>query len=143
VEVLGGLQIEPGNTLAFREHSVGQVTYGFVSLQNTAVRRPAWYESAEAQMGTMGSLLLLLASAVVVWPLGAVIRRLGKRNREPNPAWRRALWVGWVVTVALALVAWVRGQGAFVGRLTYLLIALAAVLFVLFAGYWNLLGRRF
>jgi hypothetical protein len=48
-----------------------------------------------------------------------------------------------VVTLALALVAWVRGHGAFVGRLYYSLMALAAVLFVLFAGYWNMLGWRF
>jgi hypothetical protein len=131
-------------------------------------------------------LLVLFASAVVLWPLGVVIRRLRKRNREPNPAWRRALWVGWVVsalnlvfllvvllsfgeelvfgvpllirvilvvpivtsilsvvTLALTLVAWVRGHGSFVGRLHYSLMALAAVLFVLFAGYWNMLGWRF
>jgi uncharacterized membrane protein YuzA (DUF378 family) len=48
-----------------------------------------------------------------------------------------------VVTVALTLIAWVRGQGSFVGRLYYSLMALAAVLFVLFAGYWNMLGWNF
>lgn len=185
-QVLGGLQIDPGDTLAFRENSAGQVTYGFVSLQNTAFERLAWYESAEAQMGTMGALLLLFASAVVVWPLGVVIRRLRKRNRAPNPAWRRALRVGWVVSalnlvfllvvllsfgeelvfgvpllirvilvipivttilsfvvLALTFIAWTRRQGALVGRLHYSLIAFTAVLFVLFAGYWNMLGWRF
>jgi CubicO group peptidase (beta-lactamase class C family) len=185
-QVLGGLQIDPGDTLAFRENAAGRVTYGFVPLQNTAFERLAWYESAEAQMGTMGSLLVLFGSAVVVWPLGAIIRRLRKRNREPNPAWRRALWVGWVVSalnlvfllvvllsfgeelvfgvptlirvilvipivttilslvvLALTFIAWMRRQGALVGRLHYSLIALAAVLFVLFAGYWNMLGWRF
>ena len=34
-----------------------------------------------------------------------------------------------VVTLALTLVAWVRGHGAFVGRLYYSLFALASVLF--------------
>jgi hypothetical protein len=48
-----------------------------------------------------------------------------------------------VVTLALTLVAWVRGHGSFVGRLYYSLMALAAVLFVLFAVYWNMLGWRF
>ena len=47
-----------------------------------------------------------------------------------------------VVFVGLA-AAWVRAQGSFAGRLAYSLIALASVLFVLFAGYWNLLGWRF
>jgi CubicO group peptidase (beta-lactamase class C family) len=185
-QVLGGLQIDPGDTLAFRENPTGRVSHGFVPLHNTAFERLAWYESAGAQIGTMGSLLLLFASAVLLWPLGAVIRRLRRRTREPNPAWRRALWVGWVVsalnlvfilvvlltfgeelvfgvplairvilvipiatsilsvaTLALTLVAWVRGHGSFVGRLHYSLIAAAAVLFVLFAGYWNMLGWRF
>jgi len=166
-----------GDTLAF---------YGFVPLQNTAFERLTWYESAEAQMGTMRSLLFVFGSAVVVWPLGAIIHRLRKRTREPHPAWRRALWVGWVVSalnlvfllvvllsfgeelafgvsllirvilvipivttilslvvLALTFIAWVRRQGALVGRLHYSLIALAAVLFTLFAGYWNTLGWRF
>jgi CubicO group peptidase (beta-lactamase class C family) len=185
-QVLGGLQIDPGDTLAFRENQAGKITYGLVPLQNTAFERLAWYESAEAQMGAMGSLLLLFVSAVVLWPLGAVVRRLRKRNRELNPGWQRALWVGWVVsaldlvfllvvlisfgeelvfgvpllirvilvipivtsllsvvTLALTGVAWVRGHGSFVGRLYYSLMAVAAVLFVLFAGYWNMLGWRF
>jgi hypothetical protein len=78
---LGGLQIDPGDTLVFRENPAGKVTYGMVSLQNTAFERLPWYESAEAQLGTMGSLLLLFASAVVVWTLGAALRRLRKRHR--------------------------------------------------------------
>jgi hypothetical protein len=183
---LGGLLIDPGETLAFRENQAGEVTYGFVPLQNVAFEKLAWYESAAAQMGTMGSLLLLFFSAVVLWPLGAVIRRLRKRNRESNPVWRRTVWEGWVisalnllfllvvllsfgealvfgvpplirvilvipivtsilslVTLALTVVVWVRGYGSLVGRLYYSLIALASVLFVLFAGYWNMLGWRF
>jgi CubicO group peptidase (beta-lactamase class C family) len=185
-QLLAGLLIDPGETLAFRENRAGEVTYGFVPLQNTAFERLAWYESAEAQLGTMGSLLLLFAAAVVLWPLGAVIRRLRKRNHETSPAWRRALWVGWVVsalnllfllvvlltfgeelvfgvplsirvllvipivtgvlsvvTLVLAAIAWVRGHGSLVGRLSYSTMALASVLFILFAGYWNMLGWRF
>jgi hypothetical protein len=157
-----------------------------VSLQNTAFEKLAWYESAEAQMGTMGSLLLLFVSAVVLWPLGVLIDRLRKRDREPNPARRRALWVGWMVSglnlvfllvlllsfgeelvfgvplsiriilvipiatsilsvvfLALAVIAWMRGYWSLAGRLYYSLIALTSVLFVLFAGYWNMLGWRF
>jgi len=183
---LGGLLIDPGETLAFRENPAGEVTYGMVSLQNTAFERLKWYESAEAQLGTMGSLLVLFLSAVVVWPLGALIHRLRKRHLETKPAWRRALWVGWavsalnlafllvvlltfgealvygvpllirlilvipivtsvlsVVTLVLTLIAWVRGHGSLVGRLYYSLIALASVLLILFAGYWNMLGWRF
>ena len=48
-----------------------------------------------------------------------------------------------VVFLALTVIAWMRKYGALVGRLYYSLIALASVLFVLFAGYWNMLGWRF
>ncbi|NIV40233.1 MAG: hypothetical protein GWN58_65780 [Anaerolineae bacterium] len=48
-----------------------------------------------------------------------------------------------LVLLGLALVAWVRGHGSLAGRLAYSLIALATVLFVLFASYWNMLGWRF
>ena len=172
--------------LVFRENQAGEVTYGSVSLQNTAFERLAWYESAGVQLGTLGSLLLLFVSAVVLWPLGALIDRLRKRSPAPDPARRRALWVGWIASVlnlvfsvailmsfgeglvhgvalairvilvipiitsilslaflALAVSAWMRGQWSLVSRLYYSLIALASVLFILFAGYWNMLGWRF
>jgi CubicO group peptidase (beta-lactamase class C family) len=185
-QLLAGLYVDPGDTLVFRENQAGEVTYGFVSLQNTAFEKLAWYESAEAQLGTMGSLLLLFASAVMLWPLGALIERLRKRTRAPDPAGRLALWVGWMVSalnlvfmlvillsfgeglvygvpllirvilvipiitsiltvvfMAFTVIAWMRGTWSLVSRLTYSLIALASVLFVLFAGYWNMLGWRF
>jgi hypothetical protein len=185
-QLVGGLQVDPGDTLAFRENQAGQVTYGFVPLQNTAFEKLAWFEMAEVQLGTMGSLLLLFASGVVLWPLGALLGRLRKRTCAPDPVWRRALWVGWTVSalnlafllvfllsfgegmvygvplgirvilaipivtgllspafLALAVAAWVRGNGSIIGRLYYSLVALASVLLVLFAGYWNMLGWRF
>jgi hypothetical protein len=74
-QLLGGLRVDPGDTLAFRQNQAGEVTYGFVSLQNTAFEKLAWYESAEAQLGTMGSLFLLFVSAVVLWRLSALIDR--------------------------------------------------------------------
>jgi hypothetical protein len=48
-----------------------------------------------------------------------------------------------VVNLILTLIAWERGQGSFVGRLTYSLISLASVLFVLFVEYWNMSSWRF
>jgi hypothetical protein len=185
-QLLGGLQIDPGDTLAFRENEAGEVTYGFVSLQNTAFEKLAWYESAEAQLGTLGSLLLLFASGVVLWPLGALINRVRKRSRAPDSARGRALWVGWIVSglnlvfmlgillsfgeglvygvplpirvmlvipivtsilsivfLALTAIAWMRGYWSLVSRLYYSLMAVASVVFVLFAAYWNMLGWRF
>jgi hypothetical protein len=185
-QLLGGLQVDPGDTLVFREDQAGDVVYGFVPLQNTAFERLAWYESAEVQLGTLGTLLVLYASAIMLWPLGALIGHLRKRSRTPNPSSRRAKWVGWtlcalnlvftlvfllsfgeglafgvpllmrivlvipVITSILALIslvctllAWIRGYWSAVGRLTYTLIALSSVVFLLFEGYWNMLGWRF
>jgi uncharacterized membrane protein YuzA (DUF378 family) len=45
--------------------------------------------------------------------------------------------------LALAVIAWMRGTWSLMSRLYYSLITLASVLFVLFAGYWNMLGWRF
>jgi hypothetical protein len=84
-QLLGGLYVDPGDTLVFRENLAGEVTYGFVSLQNTAFEKLAWYESPEAQLGTLDSLLLLFVSAVVLWPLGTLIDCLRKRSRAPDP----------------------------------------------------------
>jgi threonine/homoserine/homoserine lactone efflux protein len=137
-------------------------------------------------MGTLGALLLVFVSAVVLWPLGALIHCLRKRSRAPNPARRRAKWLGWIVSalnpvfllamllsfgeglvhgvplpirvilvipiatsvlsivlLGCTVIAWMRGYWSRVGRLYYSLVALASVLFVLFAGYWNMLGWRF
>jgi hypothetical protein len=45
--------------------------------------------------------------------------------------------------LACTVIAWMRGYWSLVGRLYYSLIALASVLFVLFAAYWNMLGWRY
>ena len=45
--------------------------------------------------------------------------------------------------LACTVIAWVRGYWSLVGRLYYSLVALASVLFLLFAGYWYMLGWRF
>jgi uncharacterized membrane protein YuzA (DUF378 family) len=185
-QLLDGLQVDPGDTLAFRENEAGEIAYGLVPLQNVAFEKLAWYEYPEVQLGTLGTLLLLFVSAVVLLPLGALIGRLRKRSRGGRPGSRLGLWVGWVVsglnlafllvvllsfgeelvfgvpplirvmlvipivtgilsviTLALTVIAWVRGHGSLVGRLYYSLIALASVLFILFVSYWNMLGWRF
>ena len=45
--------------------------------------------------------------------------------------------------LACTVITWMRGYWSLGGRLYDSLIALASVLFVLFAGYWNRLGWRF
>jgi len=48
-----------------------------------------------------------------------------------------------VVLVLQMLGTWFQGYWSVWGRIYYSLISLAAVVFILFAGYWNLLGWRF
>jgi CubicO group peptidase (beta-lactamase class C family) len=48
-----------------------------------------------------------------------------------------------VAVLVLAVLAWRRRTWSFWGGLHYSLVALAGVLFLWFAGYWNLLGFRF
>jgi hypothetical protein len=48
-----------------------------------------------------------------------------------------------VAVLALAVLTWRRRICSFGGRLHYSLVVLAGVLFLWFAGYWNLLGFRF
>jgi hypothetical protein len=122
----------------------------------------------------------------VLLPLSALISRLRQRSGAPSTVRRRALWVGWIVSllnvvfllvmllsfgegfvygvpvpvrvlllipivtgvlgfvfVALGVIAWLRGYWSVIGRLYYSSIALASVVFILFAGYWNMLGWRF
>ena len=56
---LGGLLIDPGETLAFRENQTGEVTYGFVPLQNTAFEKLAWYERTEVQIVVLATMLAM------------------------------------------------------------------------------------
>jgi hypothetical protein len=185
-QLLDGLQVDPGDTLAFRENEAGEIAYGLVPLQNVAFEKLAWYEYPEVQLGTLGTLLLLFVSAVVLLPLGALIGRLRRRSRGGRPGSRLGLWVGWVVSalnlvflfvmllsfgqdlvygvplsirvillvpivtgvlslvfLILAGMAWIRGTWPLVGRLYYSMLALASVCFILFVGYWNMLGWRF
>jgi hypothetical protein len=100
-------------------------------------------------------------SAVVLWPLGALIRRLRKRDREPNPTWRRTVWVGWVVSglnLVFLLVLllsfgeeWVFGVPLLI-RVILVIPIITSILSVVFLvltviawmqGYWSLVGRLY
>ncbi len=81
---------------------------------------PAWF-----------LLLLLEYAETYVWPTETVsiITRLWLLSVP--------LTLG---VVALAVLAWKDRYWGVVGRMHYTLVALAAVVFVLFLNYWNLIG---
>lgn len=56
LQSIGGLQIDLGDTLVFREDEDGRITYGLVPLQNSAFEKLAWYEGPEAMLGSFNGL---------------------------------------------------------------------------------------
>jgi len=48
-----------------------------------------------------------------------------------------------VILLGRTIEAWVKAYGSVWGRIYYSLISVAAVVLILFAAYWNLLGWRF
>jgi hypothetical protein len=186
VQELSGLEFDLGDTLIFREDESGKVDFAFVPLQSVALEKVAVYEIGEVQAGALGSFLLIFLSPFVVWPLGALIRRLRKQASTATTGSSRARWVAGIVTILnftflmililaigeglmfgvplivqaaliipivttlltlillwMTFLAWKDSYWSFWGRIYYSFLTMTAVLFVLWANYWNLLGWRF
>jgi hypothetical protein len=185
VQELSGLEFDLGDTLVFREDESGKVDFAFVPLQSVALEKVAVYETGAVQAGALGSFLLIFLSPAIVWPLGAVIRRIRKRESTSSAGSRRARWVAGIVSllnflfllflilavgdlsfgvpaimqvaliipIATALLtllllwmtflAWKGSYWSVLGRIYYSFLTLTALLFVLWANYWNLIGWRF
>ncbi len=186
VQELSGLEFDLGDTLVFSEDESGEVDFGFIPLQSIALEKVAGYEAGVVQAGALGSFLLIFLSPAVIWPLGAVIRRIRNRASTSSAGSRRARWVAGtvsilnftflmililaiggglmfgvppivqvaliipIVTALLTLIllwmtfsAWKDRYWSILGRLYYSFITLAAVLFLVWANYWNLIGWRF
>jgi hypothetical protein len=185
VQELGTFEFDLGETLVFREDASGEIDFAFLPLQIVALEKVAGYESGAVQAGALGLFLLVFLSAVVVWPIGALIRRIRKQESTATSGAKRAKWVGGVVSflnfillvtllltlgelmfgvpliVQAALVipivtalltlamlwmtflAWKDSYWSIWGRIYYSFVTLTAVLFVLWANYWNLLGWHF
>jgi CubicO group peptidase (beta-lactamase class C family) len=185
VQELSGLEFDLGDTLVFREDESGKVDFAFVPLQSAALEKVAGYEAGEVQVGSLGLFLLIFLSPIVIWPLGALIRRIRKRASTATPGSLRARWVAAIasglnfifllimiltigdlrlgvppivqialiipiVTALLTLImllmtilAWKDSYWSVWGRIYYSFLTLTAVLFLVWANYWNLLGWRF
>jgi CubicO group peptidase (beta-lactamase class C family) len=185
VHEISGLEIDLGETLVFREDGTGEVEFAFVPLQNVALEKVAWYEGGEVQAGSLGLFLFIFFSPFVVWPLGALIRRIRKQASTATTGSSRARWVAGIVSVfnfifllillfmvgdptfgvppiiRIALIiplvtllltlimlpmtvyAWKDGYWSVLGRIYYSFLTLTAVLFLVWANYWNLIGWRF
>jgi len=95
---IGGLNIDPGATLVFREDQTGQITFGFVALQQVAMEKLAWYESSAVQLGSFGTILMIFLSAIIFWPLGSVVNRIRKKSSSAIPESKRARWLAGTIS---------------------------------------------
>jgi CubicO group peptidase (beta-lactamase class C family) len=166
-----GMEIDLGELLVFREDESGQIPYAFVPFFSLALEKLAWYERTDVQVILLAVMLAVFLSVVVFWPLSWLVRRRRKRSPVAPPAWRRSRWLAGaasgldlvalvalvtgllvipLVTTVLAagmvgavILAWKNGYGSVLGRLHYSLVTLAALAFIAWTAYWNLLGFQF
>jgi len=176
------------STVAFQEDDQGRITRIYIPMVLFTGERLAWYQTPALHIGLLAAVAVLVLTAFVAWPAGALLRRL--RGRPSLPAQvRAARWLGW--TVSALLLTFLAGLGVFMasalatavygipgwvkpvmvaamlgaaltvplvwaavracrvpgwsvwGKVHMVLLTLAAVLFVPFLQYWNLLGFRF
>jgi hypothetical protein len=185
VHEISGLEIDLGETLVFREDETGEVGFAFVPIQNVALEKVAWYEGGAAQLGSLGMFFIIFLSPFIVWPLGALLRRIRKQTSTTTTGSKRARWVTGIVSalnfiflmilllsmgdlslgvpsivqialiiplvtalltlimVVMTIQVWLKGYWSFWGRIYYSLLTLTAMLFLVWANYWNLLGWQF
>ncbi len=185
VQQLAGLEFDLGEKLVFRENDAGEVEFAFVALQNVALKKGAWYDAGAVQAGSLVLFLIMFVIPLIIWPLGALIRKLREKTVEVPTGARRARWVAalicilnllfvaiilltlgqlpfgvplitrnalvipilttllTVVMVWMTFQSWKERYWSVSGRLFYSFLTLTAILYVVWANYWNLLGWRF
>jgi CubicO group peptidase (beta-lactamase class C family) len=80
--------------IAFREDAAGRITHLFARGHTPgAFDRAAWYQNPAFHQVLLGACLLVFLTAIVGWPLVALIRRLVGRGRQFDPAVRQARWL--------------------------------------------------
>ena len=92
------MKIDPGETLVFREGKDGEISYAFISLQNVAAKKVAWYEGGEGTYAIMGTTSLIFAAAFVILLVVAGINRLRKTARKPHRVSKTLRWITFVTS---------------------------------------------
>jgi CubicO group peptidase (beta-lactamase class C family) len=103
--VVDGLVLDPGDRISFSVEN-GHVTYLHTSLHTVALERVPVYLWGIVQIVAYVAIVALFLISLLVWPLGALIRK--RRRRPASRGWARcALWlaVGVALTISLATVA--------------------------------------
>jgi CubicO group peptidase (beta-lactamase class C family) len=114
------------------------------------LRRQRAHSARLSNLSRILAAVLSVLDLIFLLGLGAGIAYSMKTMAPEIPAYFRALLVIPLMTSPLAVamlvpavLAWRRHTGSFLERLHYSLVTLAGLLFIWFAGSWNLLGFRF
>lgn len=97
-QAIGDLKVDPGDTLVFREDGDNRITYGFVTLQNTAFEKLSWYETPIVMMGGLAVLVVMFLLPLILWPIGSLVQRIRKRIPSVTIASRRARWLAGIIS---------------------------------------------
>jgi CubicO group peptidase (beta-lactamase class C family) len=99
--VVDGLVLDPGERISFTIAD-GEVRYLHTSLHTVALRRVPFLGLGIVHISAFGTIVILFALSLLLWPVGALVR---KRRSRPKPTgWARgALWLAVAVAVALVL----------------------------------------
>jgi CubicO group peptidase (beta-lactamase class C family) len=119
VTVLGApyVEIEPGviqrngpgpfivaaatDKAVFHRDGRGRVTHMFVG--SAAFEKLAWYETSTFHLYLFSALFLLFLSACLLWPLGALVARMARRDRPAvAPRARNVRILAWVLSALCA-----------------------------------------
>ena len=157
--LIGGVQIDPGETLVFRENDADEISFAFIPLQNAGMEKLAWYEATPIHMAILGLALLSFLS-VLIWPIGGLINRIRKKTVvATSPASKQAHWLagGIGITNLIAFILLMINLGPILGIGVPLLMKVALSLFVLTSlltlglvvvcilawtkWYWSIFGR--
>lgn len=164
-QVSGGLQkvdnlkLDPGDTLVFREDENNQITFGFLTFQNTAFHKLSWYEMPEVMLGTFGVLIIIFLSYLILWPIIMLVRRLFGRRSSNTTASKWALLlagitsglnlvfiVGLFLTFGEKLVFGMNPIIPFLMVIPLVTAAMTLIMLVMIVvswknGYWSIPGR--
>jgi hypothetical protein len=126
------------NYFAFREDQNGRITHLFVEAVDApfTFERIAWYETTFAILGILLFASVVFLSAILAWPIGALVRRWRKRAPEPGMT-RSARWSAWLLSalglsslagwIIMAINAWAQGTDPVASNFVGLIVTLGAV----------------
>jgi len=102
VEPLVFRETDGQETLVFREDDGGRITHLFLGrVPVMAFDRLALHETPAFSFTLVGACALLFLSAIILWPMGFVIRIRKGKDRGQAPSFPFARWLAWAMSTLL------------------------------------------